>query len=104
MAIVTAYYDGLLAEHGRRSCARFLDSLDWAWDWTAMRLLTGILHPLRRNRIAVLGARSAPKRYCQTSQRLCRNIKDRALGWSSSPGPTQDWLGDSARLAERLGL
>ena len=50
-------------------------------NWTAMRLLMRILYPLRRNRIAVLGARSAPKRYCQTSQRLCRNIKGRALGW-----------------------
>ena len=49
--------------------------------WTAMRLLTGILYPLRRNRIAVLGARSAPKRHCETSQGLCRDIKGRTLGW-----------------------
>ena len=35
-----------------------------AWvDWTAMRLLMGILYPLRPNRIAVLDARSAPKKY-----------------------------------------
>ena len=46
-----------------------------------MRLLMGILYPLRPNRIAILGARGAPKRYCQTSQWLCRNIKGRALGW-----------------------
>ena len=49
--------------------------------WTAMRLRTGILYSLRRNRIAVLGARSAPGDYCQTSQGLCRDIKGRALGW-----------------------
>ena len=49
--------------------------------WTARRLLTGILYPLRWNRIAVLVARSAPKRYCPTSQRRCQNIKGRALGW-----------------------
>ena len=46
-----------------------------------MRLLAEILYPLRRNRTAVLGARSAPKRYRQTSQRICRNIEGRALGW-----------------------
>jgi len=49
--------------------------------WTAMRLLAGVLYPLRRNRIAVLGARSAPKRYWLTSQGLRRDIKGRALGW-----------------------
>jgi len=48
--------------------------------WTAMRLLTGILYALRRNRIAVPGAQSAPKRYCKTSQGLW-DIKGRALGW-----------------------
>src|SRR5258705_10698658 len=31
------------------------------FNWTAMRFLAWILYPLRRNRIAVLGARSAPK-------------------------------------------
>src|SRR5207247_5936549 len=31
---------------------------------TASRLLQWILYRLRRNRIAVLGAQSAPKRYC----------------------------------------
>ena len=46
-----------------------------------MRLPTEILYPLRRNRIAVLGARRAPRRCCQTRQRLCRDIKGRALGW-----------------------
>jgi len=51
-----------------------------------MRLVTRILYPLRRNRIAVLGARSAPKRYCQTSQGLCRDIKGGALGWFKPGG------------------
>ena len=54
--------------------------------WTAMRLRTGILYSLRRNRIAVLGARSAPKRYCETSQGRCRDIKGRALGWLATNG------------------
>src|SRR5688500_18545934 len=41
---------------------------------TAMRARTGILPSLRWNRIAVPGARSAPKRHSRTSQRG-------ALGW-----------------------
>ena len=49
--------------------------------WTATQLLTGFLYSLRRNRIAVPGARSAPKSCCQTRQGLCRNIRGRALGW-----------------------
>ena len=36
---------------------------------------------MRRDRIAVLGARSAPKRHWETSQGLWRDIKGRALGW-----------------------
>ena len=50
--------------------------------WTAMRLLTRILYPLRRNRVAVQGARDAPERYCRSRQGLCRTITGRALACS----------------------
>ena len=50
-----------------------------------MQLLTGILDPLRRNRVAVPGGRSAPKRRCQARQGLCRDIKGRALDWFVRP-------------------
>src|SRR5688500_1259098 len=48
---------------------------------TAMRVRTGILYSLRWNRIAVPGARSAPKRHSRTSNRLRGDIKSGALGW-----------------------
>jgi 8-oxo-dGTP pyrophosphatase MutT (NUDIX family) len=54
--------------------------------WTAIRLRTRILYSLSRaieSRIAVLGAHSAPRRYCATGQGLCWDIKGRALGWLS---------------------
>ena len=46
-----------------------------------MQLLMGTLYSLRRNPVAVPGARSAPKSCCQTGQRLCRDVKGRGLGW-----------------------
>jgi len=52
-------------------------------DWTAMRLVTRILYPFLRltaSRIAVLGARSAPKRYCRPAKGE-GDIKGEALGW-----------------------
>src|SRR5688500_368099 len=54
-----------------------------------MRLVTRIPR-LRWTRIAVLGARSAPKRHSKTRRGLCRDIKGRALAWfaRNDPGAT----------------
>src|SRR2546425_6575896 len=64
-------------------------------DRTAMRPLLRILYPLRRTRIAVLGARRAPRRDCRARQALCRagapNARFPSRGrWR--PRPSQRWL------------
>src|SRR3989441_11029169 len=50
---------------GARACAARDRHRPGILDWTAMRPGTRILYPLRRIRIAVLGARSAPERHWQ---------------------------------------
>jgi outer membrane protein assembly factor BamB len=48
--------------------------------WTAVPALKRIRYSLSA-RTAVLGAQSAPKKYCQTSRGLFWDVKGRALGW-----------------------